>query len=224
MTFTLGPRPRQAGSSSHPRSFGPSHTGCFSGSWTCGTRAHLGVSASPHPPTGNPLLVPTALLTLGLQFTSAFTKRLVPSWVGLLISFIALGVSDYLISLLFIVCLLLLEYSMKGGALSVTHYYILESKGDSRSVVSDSCDPMAYSPPGSSVRGIIQARTLEWVGRRVGVPSPGNLPDPGIEPRFSALQRDSLPSEPPGKPRIYLLTITFRLSTVSKCSVRWGEG
>ena len=28
---------------------------------------------------------------------------------------------------------------------------------------------------------------------------PGNLPDPGIEPRSSALQVDSLLSEPPGK-------------------------
>ena len=25
------------------------------------------------------------------------------------------------------------------------------------------CDPMVYSPPGSSVHGILQARTLEWV-------------------------------------------------------------
>ena len=30
---------------------------------------------------------------------------------------------------------------------------------------------------------------------------PGDLPNPGIEPRFSALQADSLPSEPPGKPK-----------------------
>ena len=29
--------------------------------------------------------------------------------------------------------------------------------------VSDSCNPMDCSPPGSSVRGILQARTLEWV-------------------------------------------------------------
>ena len=29
-------------------------------------------------------------------------------------------------------------------------------------------------------------------------PSPGDLPDPGIEPRSPALQADSLPSEPPG--------------------------
>ena len=31
-------------------------------------------------------------------------------------------------------------------------------------------------------------------------PSPGDLPDPGIEPRSPALQADALPSEPPGKP------------------------
>ena len=31
-------------------------------------------------------------------------------------------------------------------------------------------------------------------------PPPGDLPNPGIEPRFPALQADSLPSEPPRKP------------------------
>ena len=31
-----------------------------------------------------------------------------------------------------------------------------------RSVVSDSLPPMDYSPPGSSVCGIFQARMLEW--------------------------------------------------------------
>ena len=30
--------------------------------------------------------------------------------------------------------------------------------------------------------------------------SPGNLPDPGMEPGSPALQADSLPSEPLGKP------------------------
>jgi len=30
-------------------------------------------------------------------------------------------------------------------------------------------------------------------------PSPGDLPDPGIEPGSPALQEDSLPTEPPGK-------------------------
>ena len=44
--------------------------------------------------------------------------------------------------------------------------------------------------------GILQARTLEWVA----MPSPGDLPNPGIEPRSLSLQADSLPSEQPGKP------------------------
>ena len=32
------------------------------------------------------------------------------------------------------------------------------------------------------------------------IPSPGDLPNPGIEPGSPALQADSLPSEPLGKP------------------------
>ena len=31
--------------------------------------------------------------------------------------------------------------------------------------------------------------------------SPGDLPNPAIEPRSPPLQADSLPSEPPGKPQ-----------------------
>ena len=41
------------------------------------------------------------------------------------------------------------------------------------------CDPMDCNPPDSSVRGILQAKMLEWVA----VPSLGDLPGPGIEPR-----------------------------------------
>ena len=33
------------------------------------------------------------------------------------------------------------------------------------------------------------------------MPSPGNLPNPGIEPRSPALQAGSLPAEPQGKPK-----------------------
>ena len=38
-----------------------------------------------------------------------------------------------------------------------------------------------------------------WSG--LPFPSPGDLPDPGIEPGSHALQADALPSEPPGKPQ-----------------------
>ena len=40
--------------------------------------------------------------------------------------------------------------------------------------------------------------------KRVASPFSRDLPDPGIEPGSPALQADSLPSEPPGKPHIYL--------------------
>ena len=36
------------------------------------------------------------------------------------------------------------------------------------------------------------------------IPSPGDLPNPGIKPGSPALQADSLPTEPPGKPPIRL--------------------
>ena len=42
-------------------------------------------------------------------------------------------------------------------------------------------------------------------GQNTGVgslfPSPRDLPNPGIKPRSPALQVDSLPAEPPGKPK-----------------------
>ena len=44
--------------------------------------------------------------------------------------------------------------------------------------------------------GIVQVRY--WSG--LPFPSPGDHPNPGIEPRYPKLQADSLPSEPPGKP------------------------
>ena len=62
--------------------------------------------------------------------------------------------------------------------------------------MSDSLYPMDCTLPSSSVHGILQVRVLEWLP----FPSPGDLPDPGIKPRSSALQADSLPIEPLGVP------------------------
>ena len=58
-----------------------------------------------------------------------------------------------------------------------------------------SCDPVDYSPRGSSVHGILQERVLEWVA----MPSSGD-----IEPR-SALQVESLPLSHWGSPNGLLL-------------------
>ena len=53
------------------------------------------------------------------------------------------------------------------------------------------CHLMDYT-----VHGILQARILEWVP----FPSPGDVPNPGIELKSPTLQADSLPAEPQGKP------------------------
>ena len=53
------------------------------------------------------------------------------------------------------------------------------------------CDPMDCSPWNSP------GRIQEWEP----FPPPGDLPNPGIKPRSPALQEDSLPAEPPGKPK-----------------------
>ena len=57
--------------------------------------------------------------------------------------------------------------------------------------------PWTVTHQGSSSMGF--SRQGYWSG----LPCPsGDLPDPGIEPGSPALQADSLPSEPPGKPHV----------------------
>ena len=61
------------------------------------------------------------------------------------------------------------------------------------------CNPMDCSSSGSSVHGFLQARILEWIP----IPFSRGSSQPGTEARSPispALQVDSLPSEPPGKP------------------------
>ena len=49
------------------------------------------------------------------------------------------------------------------------------------------------------------SRQESWTG--LPFPPPGDLPDPGIEPETPALQADSLPSEPPGKPKVEMFML-----------------
>ena len=69
------------------------------------------------------------------------------------------------------------------------------------------CNPTDCSPPGSPVHGILQQEY------RNGFPcsSPGTLPDPGTEPSSPALQADSLPTEPPGKPNSSVDSCNYEL-------------
>ena len=82
--------------------------------------------------------------------------------------------------------------SLASRFLTLSHLYAFIS----RSVTFNSATPQTVAPlPGSSVHGFLHIRMLEWVA----FPS-GDLLDPGIEPGSPALQADSLPGMPPGKP------------------------
>ena len=59
-------------------------------------------------------------------------------------------------------------------------------------------NPMDYSPPGSSVHGILQARILEWVA----MPSSRRSSQPRDQTQVSHFVGRFFTAEPPGKPFI----------------------
>ena len=70
-------------------------------------------------------------------------------------------------------------------------------------------DPTDYSPPASSVHGIFP-RQEYWSG--LPFPTPGDLPNPGIEPvspKAPALAGRFFTTEPPGKPMLYIWTYIY---------------
>ena len=69
--------------------------------------------------------------------------------------------------------------------------------------MSNTVQPHGYSPPGSSVPGIHQAR----VRSRLSFPSPGDLPHPGVKPASPALAGRFLTTESPPLVRINSLCI-----------------
>ena len=90
--------------------------------------------------------------------------------------------------------ILLFYYFLFYDVFIVLTKYTLSSKVK---VLAESCLTLG-NPMDLCVHGIL-ARILEWV---TPFPSPGDLPDPGIEPGSPALQRGFLLSEPPGKPTL----------------------
>ena len=59
---------------------------------------------------------------------------------------------------------------------------------------------MDCSPSVSSIHGILQARTPEWVA----VPPPVDRPNPGVKPTSPASAAGFSNTEPPGKPELGL--------------------
>ena len=63
------------------------------------------------------------------------------------------------------------------------------------------------------------SRQEYWSG--LPFPSPGDLPDPGIEPRSPALQADTLTSEPPGKTGFNQDVVKSTVRTIPEKSCQW---
>ena len=64
------------------------------------------------------------------------------------------------------------------------------------------CDPMDYSPPGSPVHGILQARILEWVAS----PFSRGLSPPRYQTSISCTAGGFFTAEPLGKPFKFYIT------------------
>ena len=80
----------------------------------------------------------------------------------------------YKVSLRQTLPILLFFFFFEGKPLNIPHACSVTS------VVFDSLRPHRLYPSGSSVPGILQARTLEWVA----IPFSRDLPHPGTEPKF----------------------------------------
>ena len=70
-----------------------------------------------------------------------------------------------------------------------------ENESVSHAVMSNSATPRTVARQVPLPVGVLQARILEWVA----IPPPGNLPNPGVEPRSPALQADSSLPQPAGE-------------------------
>ena len=74
------------------------------------------------------------------------------------------------------------------------------------------CHSMDCTPPAPLSMGL--SRQEYWSG--LSCPSPCVLPNPGIERGSSALQADSLPSEPPRNTKDGILSVKYKLTNENK--------
>ena len=77
--------------------------------------------------------------------------------------------------------------------------------------------PLDCNLPESFIRGIFQARTLEWLP----FPSPGDLPESGIERESPALEGGFFTTAPPGKPLKHQFSSVQSLSHVRFFATPW---
>ena len=115
-----------------------------------------------------------SLVNISCIFSTAFPRSWIIFTIVILNSFFWKVPYLHFIRLFFWGFILFLHLGLGGGGLVAK-------------CMSDFCNPMDCSLPGSSVHGILQARILEWVA----MSSPEDLPDPGIKLRSPALQMTS---------------------------------
>ena len=91
-----------------------------------------------------------------------------------------------------------LESILKNRAITLWTK-VKESESEVAQSCSTLCDPWTVAHQAPPSMGF--SRQEYWSGLLCH--PPGDLPNPGIEPRSPTLQADSLPAEPPGKPMLW---------------------
>ena len=100
------------------------------------------------------------------------------------------------------------------------HYLVFTSFTTEDAPCPTPCNLMDCSPPASSCPWGF-SRPEYWSGFLC--PPPGDLFNPGIEPRSPTLQKDSLPSEPPGNPKNTGVSSLFLLQGIFLTQeLNWG--
>ena len=89
----------------------------------------------------------------------------------------------------------------------------VESESEVAQLCPTLCDQWTVAYQGPLSMGF--SRQEYWSG--LPFPSPGDLPDPGIESRSPTLQADPLTSAPPGKPHIKLNHFAIHLKVIQHC-------
>ena len=114
--------------------------------------------------------------------------------------------SSLIVYIYICVCVYICIYKIFAWLLENQSIFINESA--SHLVMPDFCNSMNCSPPGSSVRGILQAKILEWVA----IPFSRGSSQPRDQTTPPTLQADSLGSEKQGKPHLNNI-----LNPLTKC-------
>ena len=97
-------------------------------------------------------------------------------------------------------------------AFSLKLFFVCMCVSVSHLVMSDSLPPYGLCVAQKAPLCMEFSRQEYWSG--LPFPSPGDLPNPGIEPGSPTLQVDSLPSEPPGMPQLFFSSLFMSLMQI----------